>query len=160
MLVMSSAVELIGHHSLIVLSTLCALAVFVVFLVRRLVRPEEPANWPETEGTIQSVSKVSGGRSSPPLDVADFSYTVKDEYYSGRLALSRPNDGRLAVCRPFTSDASPKDLINQKIQVRYNPRKPEKFSVPPQEYGDFLLDPYDNPFASDIGSVDLNLDKI
>jgi hypothetical protein len=152
--------SLIVHQYPLVLLTLCALSALVVFLIRRPVRTEEAASWPVTEGTIQSVGKVSGGRNSPPVDVGDFSYTVNDEYYSGRLTLSRPNDGRLAVCRPFTSDGSPKDLVNQKIQVRYNPRKPEKFSIPPQELGDFLLDPYDDTFASDIGPIDLNIDKI
>jgi len=150
---MSSAVGLIVHHYLIVIFTLYALANLVVFLVRRPVRPEKAANWPVTEGTIQSVSKVvvNAGRNSSSVDVGDFSYNVNNEYYSGRLTISRSFS---------TGDGSPRDLTHQKIQVRYNPQKPEKFSVPPQELGGFLLDPYDEPCASDIGPIDLNIDKI
>jgi hypothetical protein len=161
MSVMSSAVESAVHHYIIILFALCALGTLVVSFVRRPVSPEKAAKWPETEGTIQSIGKVvvNAGRSSYQVDVGDFSYIVNDEYYSGRLTLSRPNDGRLAVCRPFTSDGSPKDLVNQKIQVRYDPRKPEKYSVPPQELGGILLDPYDEPLGQDIGLIDLNIDK-
>jgi len=150
---MSSALGFIVHHYLIALFTLCVLAALVVFFVRRPVRPEKAANWPVTEGTIQSVGKVivPGERNSPPTDVCDFSYIVNDEYYSGRLTISRSFS---------THDRAPKDLINQKIQVGFNPRKPEKFSVPQTELGGFLLDPYDVPFANDIGPIDLNIDKI
>ena len=59
----------------------------------------------------------------------------------------------------FTDHALPKDLVDQKIQVRYNPRKPEKFSVPQQEIEGFLLDPYDGA-GRDEYPIDLNLDKI
>jgi len=134
-------------------------ACMVVWLVRRPAGPDRAADWPVTEGTIHSVGIVPGGRNSPPVDVCDFSYVVKDEYYSGRLALSRPNEGRLAVCRPFTSDGSPKDLINQKIQVRYNPRKPEKYSVLPAELGGFLLDPCGELLGQEIGPISLNINQ-
>jgi hypothetical protein len=143
----------------VVFFTVGAAAVFVLWLVRRPTPADNPANWPETEATIQSVGKVAVnvGRYSYQVDVGDFSYTVNDEYYSGRLTLSRPNDGRLAVCNPFSSESSPRDLINLKIQVRFNPRKPEKYSVPPAELAGFLLDPYDEPAGQDIGLVDLNI---
>jgi|SRR5580658_4509540 hypothetical protein len=138
---------------LIILLTLCALAGFVVWLVRRPVRPEEAANWPVIEGTIQSVTRVpvKTAERSDLLHVGDFSYTVNNDYYSGRVSISRSFS---------THDHSPKDLIDQKIQVHYNPQKPEKFLIPQQELGSFLLDPYDEAFGSDIGSVDLNIDKI
>jgi len=52
------------------------------------------------------------------------------------------------ISRAFsTHDHSANELVNQKIQVRYNPRKPERFSVPPQEVGDLLVDPWDVGFA-------------
>lgn len=153
MLVMSFAVELIVHHFLIVLIALWALAGLVVLVVRRPVSPEKAANWPVTEGTIQSVGRVvvNTGRSSYSIDIGDFSYIVNNEYYSGRLTISHSFS---------THDRSPKDLIDQKIQVRYNPRKPEKYSVPQAEVGGFLLDPYDEPFGEDVGPIDLNIDKI
>jgi hypothetical protein len=105
------------------------------------------------EGTIQSVSKVlvRAGRYSHSVDVGDFSYIVNDEYYSGRLTISRSFS---------THDASLEDLVNQKIQVRYDPQKPESYYVPQQELGGFLLDPYDEPNASDIGPIGLNIDKV
>lgn len=150
---MSPAVELIVHHYLIVLFTLCALAGLVVWFVRRPVGPEKAANWPVTEGTIQSLSRADYKTSEHPdsVYVGDFSYSVNNEYYSGRVSISRSFSAH---------DHSAKDLIDQKIQVRYNPRKPEKFSVPHAELGGFLVDPYDETFGEDFGSVDLNIDKI
>jgi hypothetical protein len=128
-------------------------------LVKRQPRSNPAEDWPVTEATIQSTSKVaiSAGRGSYTIDVCDFSYIVNDEYHSGRLALSRPNDGRLAVSRPFESETVPRDLVDQKIQVRYNPRNPDSYSVPPSELKGFLLDPFDETMASDIGPIDLNL---
>lgn len=150
---MSSAVELVVHHYLIVFFALWALVVVVVSFVRRPVRAEKAANWPVAEGTIQSVGRVvvDAGRQSYSVDVGDFSYIVNDEYYSGRLTISRSFS---------THDRLPKDLVGQKMQVRYDPRKPEKFSVPQAELGGFLLDPYDEPFGKDVGPIDLNIDKI
>jgi hypothetical protein len=138
---------------LVILFGVGVLAALVVSLVWQQFRPDKTAQWPVTEGTIRSVGTVvvSAGRQSYQVDVGDFSYVVNDEYYSGRLKISSSFS---------THGASPRDLINQKIQVRYDPRKTEKFSVPPQEVRSFLLDPYDeSPFASDIGLVDLNIDK-
>lgn len=152
-LVMSSVVGLIVHQYVIVLFALYVLAILVIFLVRRPVSPEKAASWPVTEGTIQSVGKVhvDAGRNSYSIDVGDFSYIVNDDYYSGRLTITRSFS---------THDAQPRDLVNQKIQVRYNPRKPEKYSVPQAELGGFLLDQYDEPFGEDVDPIDLNIDKI
>jgi hypothetical protein len=129
---MSSAVEFAVHHYLIVLFTLYALAMLVVWLVRRPVRSEKAANWPVAEATIQSVGRVvvDAGRQSYSVDVGDFSYIVDDDFYSGRLTISSSFS---------THAAQPKDLTSQKIQVRYNPQKPEQYSVPQQELGGFLL---------------------
>jgi hypothetical protein len=105
-----------------------------------------------SEGTIQAVNRVYVKTSQNPdsVYVGDFSYYVNDEYYSGRVTISRSFSAH---------DRSPKDLIDQKIQVRYNPRKPEKFSVPQAELVGFLVDPYDETFGDD-SSIDLNIDKI
>lgn len=137
---MSSAVEFIVHHYAIVLFILCMLACLVVYYVRRPVSPEKATNWPETEGTIQSVTNITfrTAERSDLTYVGDFSYSVNNEYYSGRVTISRSFSAH---------DHSAEDLINQKLQVRYNPRKPEKFSVPQQELGGFLLDPYDEAFG-------------
>lgn len=150
---MSSAVELVGHHYLIVLFTLFVLANLIVVVVRAPVRSKKAASWPVTEGTIQSVGKVvvDAGRNSYSVDIGDFSYKVDDEYYSGRLTISRSFS---------TGDHLPRDLVNEKIQVHYDPRKPQRYSVPQAELGGFLLDPFDEPFGQDVGPIDLNIDKI
>lgn len=134
--------EFIVHHYIVVLVTIFLLAYVVISVVRQPVSAKKAASWPVTEARIQSVGKVIGtGRGSYPLDVGNFSYVVNDEYYSGRAMISRSFS---------THGASPKDLINQKFQVRYNPRKPEKYSVPQAELGGFLLDPYDDFLMQDI----------
>lgn len=146
---MSSALELIVYHWVIAVFVICAATVLVVSLVRWPVSPEKAANWPMAEGTIRSLGKVV--YKSYSADIGVFSYKVNDEYYSGRLTVSRSFS---------TGNRALTNLIDQKFQVRYNPRKPEKFSVPQQELDGFLLDPYFGPATSDIGSDDLNLNKI
>jgi Protein of unknown function (DUF3592) len=119
-----------------------AVAILVLWLVRRSSPEDNPTDWPVTEATIQSVGKVIGsGRGSYPLDVGDFSYVVKDEYYSGRAMISRSFS---------TGDSQPRDLINKKFQVRYDPRKPEKFDLSQSDVAGFLLDPYDDFLMHDI----------
>lgn len=102
----------------------------------RRTKGEGASDWPLTEATIQSVNERSADNPNMP-DVADFSYSANDDYFSGKLRISRS----------FSSHgASLRDLFDQKIQVRYNPRKPEKYSVPQAEVAGFLLDPYDDSF--------------
>ncbi len=92
--------------------------------------------WPLTEATIQSVDQRSAD--NPAMaDVADFSFTVNDDYFSGKVQISRSFS---------TQDASPSDLVDKKFQVQYNPRKPQSYSVPQTEVAGFLLDPYDDSF--------------
>jgi hypothetical protein len=138
-----------------VLFVILALATLVVWLARAARRADEAANWPISEGTIQSVGKVviNSGRSAVTVDVGDFSYVVNNEYYSGRLRISNS----------FSNlDGQPRNLIHQRVQVQYDPQEPDKFSVPQQEVGGFLLDSYRNveSFATDIDPIDLNIDKI
>lgn len=92
--------------------------------------------WPVTEATIRSVREASGD-SRCQVNVGDFTYVVNDDYFSGKLQVSRSFS---------THGASLKDLVDQKIQVNYNPKKPEKYSVPQVEVGGFLVDPYDDAF--------------
>jgi hypothetical protein len=149
---MSTAGEFVANHYLIVFFALCGLTALVVSFVRQSIRQEKESKWPLTEGTIQSVGRVhvNAGRDSYDVDVGDFSYTVEDEYFSGRLTIS-PSDS--------AGDLSPRVLINQKIQVHYDPRKPEDFSVPVAEISGFRLDSYNEPFGTDIDPIVLNIDK-
>jgi hypothetical protein len=135
MLVMPSAVGFIVQHFVLVIFALAALAGLIAAWMRRPVPPEEAANWPVADGTIQTVVRMVGRTSENPDShyVGDFSYTVNNEYYSGRVSITRSFS---------THGNSAEDLVNQKFQVRYHPQKPEKFSIPPQELGTFLLDPY------------------
>ena len=124
-----------------------AVASLVVWLRRRAAPQENTDSWPVTEATIQSVNKVIGsGRGSYPIDVADFSYVVKDEYYSGRATISRSFS---------TGDSRSRDLVDKKFQVRYNPRKPDKYDLSQAEAGGFLLDPYDDFLMHDMGPADI-----
>jgi hypothetical protein len=119
-----------------------AVGSLALWYVRRRSPADNPATWLQAEATIQSVGKViSRGRGSYPLDVGDFSYVVNDEYYSGRAQISRSFS---------TGEGQPKDLVNKKFQVRYDPRKPDKYDVSEAEVGGFLLDPYDDFLMQDI----------
>jgi hypothetical protein len=75
------------------------------------------------------------------------------QHYSGRLRLiiasSLPN-----------GELSPRGLINQRIQVQYNPRKPEKFSFAQASVGKFILSSCNEPFGEDIDPINLNIDKL
>jgi hypothetical protein len=140
-----------GWAALLIFSVLAVLILRRAWQISR--RKHEAQEWPATEATIQSVRKVSvpQGRSRVLIDVGDFSYIVNNDYYSGRTMISRSFS---------THQAISKDLTGQKIQVRYNPRNPEKYSVPQQELGGFLLDPFDYTNATDTDPFDLEIDKI
>jgi hypothetical protein len=130
-----------------VVVVLGALVSLVVWLHRRAAPQEDTDNWPMTEATIQSVNKVIGsGRGSYPFEVGDFSYVVNDEYYSGRATISRSFS---------TGDSQPRDLVNKKFQVRYDPRKPDKYDLSEADVGGFLLDPYDDFLMHDIGPTNI-----
>jgi hypothetical protein len=136
-----------------ILSAFVAFTALVVWLAGRSNRRNESANWPATEGTIQSVGQVtvSGGKTSYTVDVGDFSYQVNDEFYSGRVRLTASSS---------TEDRAPRVLIHQKIQVRYDEKNPEKNSVDKQEVEGFFLDGWNENLGADTGPIDLNIDKV
>jgi len=138
---------------LLVVIPLGMLAFLVIWLVWQTAYPKKSEAWPVAEATIQSVNTVvvHSGRNSYSVDVGDFSYTVNDEYYSGRLTI--------APSFP-TEERSPRTLVHQKIQVRYNPDKLEKFLVQQTELEGFILGPYSEPFGEDVDPIDLNIDKV
>jgi hypothetical protein len=132
----------------LIVIVLGVVAILVVWMAWRSAHPDKAEGWPVTEGTIQSVGTVivHSGRSSHSVEVGDFSYRVNNEYYSGRLTIS--------------GDRSSRSLVNQKIQVHYNPEKPEEYSLPQMEIEGFVLDRYNESFGEDIDPIDLNIDKI
>jgi|SRR6185437_15380861 len=139
----------------LIVTILGLLAILVIGIVWRGAHPTASESSAETEATIQSVGKVnvSAGRSSYTIEVADFSYSVNNEYYSGRMRVSPSLSG---------DDHSTRDLVNQKFQVSYNLAKPEKFSVAQTEVGGFALDPYSDSFGQnyELDPIDLGIDKV
>jgi hypothetical protein len=126
----------VGRRELGIGLPLLALSIAGLVIRSRNGKGKGVSAWPLTEATIQSVNQRSAY--NPAMaDVADFSYTVNDDYFSGKVQISRSFS---------THSASPGDLVDQKIPVRYNPRKPQKYFVPQAEVGGFLLDPYDDSF--------------
>jgi len=138
---------------LLALGAVVAFVIWIAWQVRSAMQlNRKAASWPSTQATIQSVGTVVvHGRPSYSVDVCDFSYSINDEYYSGRLQISTST---------ATGDASPSALIHQNVQVRYNPQKPEQHAMPQTALGGFLLDSFDESVGSEVGSIDLNIDKI
>ena len=133
--------------ALAVVVLLGALTSLGVWFYRRAASEESAENWPTTEATIQSVGKAIGeGKGSYPIDVGDFSYVVDGDYYSGRATISRAFSA---------GDGRPKDLVNKKFQLRYNPRKPDKFDLSIADVSGFMLYPYDDFLMQDLGMTDI-----
>jgi len=131
---------------------LCLLASYAIYAIWNHSRSKKSEQWPVTDGTIQSVNTeiIREGRGSTELPVCDFSYCVNGEYYSGRLSISRTS---------VPDDYPPRNLVNQKIHVRYDPKKPSKCFVPPVDLDGFhLARNYPSPFESDVEPTSLGLD--
>ena len=151
---MFSALEFLVRHFVLVGISLYVIVTVAIYFVRSPVSQKKAADWPTTEATIQSVGAVAvgSGRSYSRLVVGDFSYIVNDDYYSGRVTISRSFS---------TGNRSPKELVDQKLQIRYSPQKPEKYFVPQSEIAGFLIDPYDEgQDGQDIDPFDVDLEKV
>ena len=150
MVAVSSPGGLIFDFLFVVVCLFFAVVMGVIAYRRSPVSATRAVDWPETEGTIQSVNqvRVGRGRGSTTIDVGDFSYKVDDEFHSGRATISRGFS---------TGDGSPKELVNQKVRVRYDSQKPERFSFPEQQVGEFLLTPFVEINATDVDPIDLNI---
>ena len=133
----------------VILCLLCA----IVWLAYRPLRGRDKANWLVAQGTIQSVGTVVvyAGRDSHSTDVGDYYFKVNDEFYSGRLTVTDV---------AYSTDRSPKVLVGQTIQVRYDPRNPENHSVATLELDSFRLSAFYEPFGQDVEPIVLNIDKI
>lgn len=81
-------------------------------------------DWPETEGTIRSATVRLVGRAgyrTEKLPFFAFSYEVDSEYYSGRFGLRVDEERANQLTR---------DLVDTKITVRYDPKRPETYCLP------------------------------
>jgi len=54
-------------------------------------------------------------------------------------------------------NGSTKELVDRKVRVLYDPQKPEMFSFPQQQLGQFLLSPYADFGRTDVDPIDLNI---
>lgn len=82
------------------------------------------AEWPVTEATIQSgkmelVESIGHLRQRVPF--FDFSYLVEGEYSSGRFGLRVEENRGTTLIRKW---------VGARIEIRYDPKHPDVFSVP------------------------------
>lgn len=84
-------------------------------------RVEETERWPQAEATIESGSLEAPAQGRFNLPTFAFSYQAAGKYYSGCFGLM-----------PHTtdSDALIDRMIGRKLQVRYDPSRPEVCFIP------------------------------
>jgi len=110
---------------LIALGVLAVVAVVVAIATdwwrRQRKRVEETEAWPQAEATIESgrLEATAQGRVNVPTFA--FSYQTAGKYYSGRFGLM-----------PHTTDSDSiiDRMIGRKLQVRYDPSRPEVWFIP------------------------------
>ena len=93
-----------------------------LYMAKRRIR--DAADWPEAEATIQSAEMeivARLGHQREELPFFSFSYVVDNEYYSGRFGLRVAED---------QSDVLLRELIDTKVTVHYDPKRPSVFSLP------------------------------
>jgi hypothetical protein len=104
---------------LISLASMIGLFALVVAIMWGQRRNQQKKTWPTVEATVQSAETElvnMGGRSKVSLPCCAFSYVIDGEYYSGRFGVTE--DG------PF------KELIDQKLTIHYDPKRPSSFYIP------------------------------
>jgi Protein of unknown function (DUF3592) len=85
-------------------------------------RVEESEGWLQAEATIESGGLEGTAQGRARLPTFAFSYEVAGKYYSGRFALLQ---------HAADPDRSLRDrMIGRKLQVRYDPRRPEVWFIP------------------------------
>ena len=85
-------------------------------------RVEQAEGWLQAEATIESGGLEGTAQGRARLPTFAFSYQIAGKYYSGRFALLR-----------YTADpdrALIDRMIGRKLQVRYDPRRPEVWFIP------------------------------
>jgi len=97
-------------------------AVAIGWWWRQRKRVEETEGWFQTEATIESGGLEGTAQGRARLPTFAFSYQIAGKYYSGRFALLRhtADPDRSLIDR----------MIGRKLQVRYDPRRPEVWFIP------------------------------
>lgn len=118
----------------------------------------DTADWLETEATIQDAVIVRIDKYTWWPSFA-FSYSVKDEYFSGRFILKANEKQR---------DEPMKTLLNQKFPVQYDPGNPSAWYIAKETLGGYVIiqklspdyPPDFGPYTTDGGeSIDLHLNR-
>jgi hypothetical protein len=81
---------------------------------------EEAGTWPIIDATIESGALEGTAQSRAVLPTFAFSYQISGQYYSGRFGLMPTNTDSQALI-----DA----LIGRKLQLRYDPLRPEVWFI-------------------------------
>jgi len=88
-------------------------------------RVEEAEGWLQAEATIESGGLEGTAQSWARLPTFAFSYRIAGRYYSGRFVLFR--------YRTDPDSSLIERMIGRKLQVRYDPRRPEVWFIPDKE---------------------------
>jgi hypothetical protein len=111
--------------SIVLVLVLLGFPILVIWFCWKLYQKHKAKTWPATEATIQSgdLEVVNTARGMPiQLPAFAFTYLVNGERYSGRFAL-----------KPYISEPPAgfiDRMIGRKLQVLYNPAKPEQWYLP------------------------------
>jgi hypothetical protein len=119
----NSAVDQTGE--LIALGVLAVVAIVVAIAAgwwrRQQKRVQETERWPQAEATIESgrLEPTAQGRAVVPTFA--FSYQTAGRFYSGRFGLM-----------PHMTDSQSiiERMMGRKLQVRYDPSRPEVWFIP------------------------------
>lgn len=109
---------------LIYLATFIAVPTMIGLWIWRTIRARKAKTWPTTEATIQSGNTEHVGNADGieiKLPVFNFTYLINGENHYGRFSL-----------QPYITDPGPglfPRMIDRKLQIRYNPAKPEEWFI-------------------------------
>ncbi len=110
----------------IILGLLGIVAIVVAIAIgwwwRQRKRMEEAEGWLPVEATIETGGLEAAAQGRARLPTFAFSYRIAGKYYSGRFALLQDtaDPDRSLIDR----------MIGRKLQVRYDPRRPEVWFIP------------------------------
>jgi hypothetical protein len=106
---------------------------WIARFVLKMWRLNRSRHWPTTEATIQSaeIEVVNSGKYiKSKLPCFAFTYSVNEETFSGRFSLEAWGE---------QAERSLKELLDRKLTVQYDPRKPEFWHIPSEVFAGFPL---------------------